>query len=227
MKKNVLLRTLAGMSAIAILGVSTLVGASAASEDKKITMSIDKVTGKAGETVTVAVSVKNNPGFEGFGAVIDFNGALTAEESYASGSLLTKKDSLMVDLYDDYLIFSGGTSSISTASEGTLITFDFTIPEDAEVGTVYDITWNKLDDFSNTSNVYTDEVELVDGSITVVKDVDGGGTIPPAPPAPPVTTPATEDEAPKTGASTKGIAATSAVLLAAACSAVALKKKRD
>ena len=41
------------------------------------------------------------------------------------------------------------------------------------------------------------------------------------------TTPVTEGESPKTGASTKGIAATSAVLLAAACSAVALKKKRD
>ena len=222
MKKNLLVKTLAGMSAIAILGVSTLVGASAATEDIK--MSIDEVTGKAGETVTVEVYVENNPGLEGFGAVIDFDGALTAEESYASGSLLTKNDSLMVDLYDDYLIFSGGTSSISTASEGTLITFDFTVPEDAEVGKVYDITWNKLDDFSSASNVYTDDVVLANGSITVIDD-----SAPPATDTTPAdTTPAvTEDEAPKTGASTKGIAATTAVLFAAACSAVVLKKKRD
>jgi hypothetical protein len=225
MKKNVLLRTLASMSAIAILGVSTIIGASASAE-KDIPLSIDKVTGKAGETVTVAISVDNNQGLDGMGAEIQFDEGLTLGTAKAGS--LSDLVSVTPRPGTNNFVFSVAVMEVSTDTEGTIALIDFTIPEDAEPGTVYDITWVNLDDFTNGSNSYVDRIDLVNGSITVE---GGGGTTPPAPPATTTpeetTTPATEDEAPKTGASTKGIAATSAVLLAAACSAVALKKKRD
>jgi hypothetical protein len=219
MKKNVLLRTLASMSAIAILGVSTIIGASASAE-KDIPLSIDKVTGKAGETVTVAISVDNNQGLDGMGAEIQFDEGLTLGTAKAGS--LSDLVSVTPRPGTNNFVFSVAVMEVSTDTEGTIALIDFTIPEDAEPGTVYDITWVNLDDFTNGSNSYVDRIDLVNGSITVIDDGSGnGGT---TPPAPPVTTPATEDVAPKTGASTKGIAATSAVLLAAACSAVALKK---
>jgi hypothetical protein len=215
MKKNVFLKALAGMATIAVLGASTLVGVSAADTAKLV---LSDETGMAGDTVTIAISVENNPGLEGIGGKIKFDEALTLESTKAG----TMVEMFTVNKYPDSITFAGAAMEVSEDSEGTIGLIDFTIPEDAEPGTVYEISWIELDDYSNAEgSVNFDEEDLINGSITV----GGATTTPPAPPA--TTTPATEDEAPKTGASTKGIAATSAVLLAAACSAVALKKKRD
>lgn len=228
MKKSLLLKTLASISAVAVLGVSTLIGASAAEGPLKL--KIEDVTGKAGDTVAVAISAENNPALEGIGGTIEFDEALTIGTA-KTGSLLDG-GLFMIDAESDSFIFAGSASEVSEDTEGTIGIINFTIPEDAEPGTVYDITWVLLDDYSNVDgSVDVDEENLINGSITV----EGEVTTPAeteaeteATTTAATTTPAaTVPSAPKTGASTKGIAATTAVLLAAACSAVVLKKKRD
>jgi hypothetical protein len=212
MKKGILTKTFAILASVAVLGVSSLVGASAATNT---TFSFEDVTAKAGETVTVNFDISDNAGLTSFGATATFDEGLTFID-FEVGNLFDA--SYFKDSGNRFVVTSAAEAAVT--KDGTAFSLTFTVPEDAEVGTVYAIEWENLDAAQNGSEDV--EVSLVNGSITVVEG--GGGT---TPPAPPVTTPATEDEAPKTGASTKGIAATSAVLLAAACSAVALKKKRD
>lgn len=225
MKKSLLLKTLASLSAVAVLGVSTLVGASAAGDT--LNLKIADVTGMAGDTVEVAISAENNPGLEGIGGKIQFDEALTIGKTAKTGSLLGG-GLFMIDPESDNFIFAGSAMEVSGDTEGTIGIINFTIPEDAEPGTVYELNWDFLDDYSNAEgSVNSASITLDNGSITVEGDA-------------PVTTPeeteevteetttaAPQEEAPKTGASTKGIAATTAVLFAAACSAVVLKKKRD
>jgi hypothetical protein len=217
MKKTMFTKAFAVLASVAVLGVSSVIGAGAASNNG--TVAISSTTAKPGDTVSIDVSVKDNPGLTAFGAVITFDPALTFVEGEAT-TLLT-----MVDIAtDENRIAIGGAATSTVSRDGVIATLTFIVPEDATEEDSYKIYWSvdeegSIRQFQDGLTVYVPATE--DGIITI--EGKPGTT----PPAPPVTTPATEDEALKTGASTKGIAATSAVLLAAACSAVALKKKRD
>jgi hypothetical protein len=217
MKKTMFTKAFAVLASVAVLGVSSVIGAGAASNNG--TVAISSTTAKPGDTVSIDVSVKDNPGLTAFGAVITFDPALTFVEGEAT-TLLT-----MVDIAtDENRIAIGGAATSTVSRDGVIATLTFIVPEDATEEDSYKIYWSvdeegSIRQFQDGLTVYVPATE--DGIITIEGEP---GTTPPAPPA---TTPATEDVAPKTGASTKGIAATSAVLLAAACSAVALKKKRD
>lgn len=214
MKKNVFLKAIAGITTVAILGVSSLIGVSAASDSK---LAISDATGKAGEEVTLTVDITNNPGVRAFTGRFTFDEELTLVGS-SDGFLQT-------NLQSDGNIFAvGGMAPSPVTKDGAIISLTFAIPEDAEVGDEFEVKWDALIQFTDGTSEYTPS--LKDGVITV----EGAPVTTPAVTeevTEETTTAATEDEAPKTGASTKGIAATSAVLLAAACSAVALKKKRD
>jgi len=211
MKKNVFLKAIAGITTVAILGVSSLIGVSAASDSK---LAISDATGKAGEEVTLTVDITNNPGVRAFTGRFTFDEELTLVGS-SDGFLQT-------NLQSDGNIFAvGGMAPSPVTKDGAIISLTFAIPEDAEVGDEFEVKWDALIQFTDGTSEYTPS--LKDGVITV----EGAPVTTPAETEEETTTAATEAEAPKTGASTKGIAATSAVLLAAACSAVALKKKRD
>lgn len=214
MKKGILTKTFAILASVAVLGVSSLVGASAATNT---TFSFEDVTAKAGETVTVNFDISDNAGLTSFGATATFDEGLTFID-FEVGNLFDA--SYFKDSGNRFVVTSAAEAAVT--KDGTAFSLTFTVPEDAEVGTVYAIEWENLDAAQNGSEDV--EVSLVNGSITVVADEEE--TTPEETTAE-TTTAATEAEPPKTGASTKGIAATSAVLLAAACSAVALKKKRD
>lgn len=212
MKKNVFLKAIAGITTVAILGVSSLIGVSAASDSK---LAISDATGKAGEEVTLTVDITNNPGVRAFTGRFTFDEELTLVGS-SDGFLKTNVQS------DGNIFAVGGMAPSPVTKDGAIISLTFAIPEDAEVGDEFEVKWDALIQFTDGDVDYTPTLD--DGVITVVADEEE--TTPEETTAE-TTTAATEAEAPKTGASTKGIAATSAVLLAAACSAVALKKKRD
>lgn len=214
MKKNVFLKAIAGITTVAILGVSSLIGVSAASDSK---LAISDATGKAGEEVTLTVDITNNPGVRAFTGRFTFDEELTLVGS-SDGFLQTNVQS------DGNIFAVGGMAPSPVTKDGAIISLTFAIPEDAEVGDEFEVKWDALIQFTDGTSEYTPS--LKDGVITVEGEP---GTTPAVTEevTEETTTAATEAEAPKTGASTKGIAATSAVLLAAACSAVALKKKRD
>lgn len=216
MKKNVFLKALAGMATIAVLGVSTLVGVSAADTAE---LSISDATGKAGEEVTLTVDIAGNPGVRAFTGRFTFNEELALVGS-ADGILQTNVQS------DGNVFAVGGMAASVITTDGAIVSLTFEIPETAEEGDEFEVEWDALIQFTDGSEEFTPT--LVDGTITVIGEEEE--TTPAETEAETeaeTTVAATVVEAPKTGSSTKGIAATSAVLLAAACSAVVLKKKRD
>ena len=214
-------KAFAVLASVAVLGVSSVIGAGAASNNG--TVAISSTTAKPGDTVSIDVSVKDNPGLTAFGAVITFDPALTFVEGEAT-TLLT-----MVDIAtDENRIAIGGAATSTVSRDGVIATLTFIVPEDATEEDSYKIYWSvdeegSIRQFQDGLTVYVPATE--DGIITI--EGEPGTTPAVTEEVTEETTPVTEGESPKTGASTKGIAATSAVLLAAACSAVALKKKRD
>ena len=224
MKKNLFLKAMAGMAAVAVLGVSSIIGASAA---RTTTISIDNVTAKAGDTVDVAVNIAGSPGFESMGSgKIKYDEGITLAKKHKSGDLAGSFLVTASEEETNVFVFSAASSPVDDTEEGSIVILSFTVPEDAEPG-VYNISWveETIGKYNVNGVSYADSITLANGSITV--EGEPGTTPAVTEEVTEETTPVTEGESPKTGASTKGIAATSAVLLAAACSAVALKKKRD
>ena len=94
MKKNVFLKAIAGITTVAILGVSSLIGVSAASDSK---LAISDATGKAGEEVTLTVDITNNPGVRAFTGRFTFDEKLTLVGS-SDGFLQTNLQVMVIYL---------------------------------------------------------------------------------------------------------------------------------
>ena len=135
-------------------------------------LTIGTVTGKAGETVTLPISLTKND--KGFASVqLKLNTALPTVKDSMAG---TMKDSNMVCMpnytkEDSFVLawVNANTASIEGLDDN-LMTLQFTIPEDAEPGTVYPITFADKSDYALEGTNAAGEnlvIEGIDGSITV------------------------------------------------------------
>lgn len=220
MKKNVFSRTLAVLASTAVLGAASMISANAAGESIGLT----SVEGQPGETVTMELVVACNNNFESSDVVLSYDTALTAENAVAvapvSGASEAGDGTISVISY-----------STDAVPDGTIATINFTIPEDAEVGTEYAVDFDAV-------NVYAifggddiaETVPTSGGTITVVAaptdptDPVTDPTDPTTTTAEVTTTTAKKGAAPKTGDNAVvGFAA--AGLVAAGAAAVVLKKK--
>jgi len=90
-------------------------------------------TGRAGETVTVTVDMKNNPGFGGMAFDVKYDNAVLELVSYElglGGTICTPSE---VDTYADKMNFQyAGISNIT--GDGTIVTLTFKIKEGAAEG---------------------------------------------------------------------------------------------
>lgn len=222
MMKSKFSKALALMSAVGVLGVSML---SASAADPSV-LSVGSAEANAGEEVSVDLSIAGNPGVSSMGIKLDIGNLEFV--GVDDGLLMTS-----ADLNGTILTITGMSSSDKT-KDGAIATITFKVPDDATPGTVYDITWSLVDQFSSMTTEAKDSLTTEPGQIivpetttppeetttaadtTIAADTTTAAT---------TTTAKAVTEAPKTG--TKGIAATAVVLLAAACSAVAVKKKKD
>ena len=135
-------------------------------------LTIGKVTGKPGETVTLPVALTKND--KGFASVqLKLNTSLPTVKDSMAG---TMKDSNMVCMpnytkTDSFVLawVNANTASIEGLDDN-LMTLQFTIPEDAEPGTVYPITFADKSDYALEGTNAAGEnlvIEGIDGSITV------------------------------------------------------------
>lgn len=227
MKKNVFSRTLAVLASAAVLGAASMISASAAGE----AISLGNVTGQPGETVSLPVIVSANDDCNSFDLLVAWDdAALTGTAATFSGC---NGDSV---LGDQMVSVVGYTSSKMT--DGTVASIDFTIPEDAENGTVYDVAISSLNSFSTVTDGDIADVAVAGGTITV--EVPEETTEEETTEAPEETTAAVEETteaattaattvkktttgSPKTG--TAGVAVAVAGLVTAGATAVVLKKK--
>lgn len=223
MKKNVFSRTFAVLASAAVLGAASMISASAAGE----AVSLGNVTGQPGETVSLPIAVSANNDCNSFDLLVAWeDAALTGTAATFSGC---NGDSV---LGDQKVSVVGYTSSKMT--DGTVASIDFTIPEDAEDGTVYDVTISSLNSFSTLTDGDIADVAVSNGTITV--EVPEETTEEETTEAPAETTEAPAETtaaattakkattgSPKTG--TAGVAVAVAGLVTAGATAVVLKKR--
>ena len=155
MKKNVFSRTLAVLASTAVLGAASMISASAAGE----AISLSDVVGQPGETVTMPIAVSANNDCNSFDLLVAWDDAtLTGSAATFSGCTV---------LGDQMVSVVGYTSS--TMADGAVASINFTIPEDAEDGQVYNVTISSVTSFSTATDgdVAVDSLSLSNGTITV------------------------------------------------------------
>lgn len=230
MKKNVFSRTLAVLASTAVLGAASMISASAAGE----AISLSDVVGQPGETVTMPIAVSANNDCNSFDLLVAWDDAtLTGSAATFSGC---NGDTV---LGDQMVSVVGYTSS--TMADGAVASINFTIPEDAEDGQVYNVTISSVTSFSTATDgdVAVDSLSLSNGTITVEIPEETTEAPTAAPTEEATTTEAPTEEAttaaattaapkkttgsPKTGVT--GVAVAVAGLVTAGATAVVLKKR--
>ncbi len=234
MKKNVFSKSLAVIASAAVLSVAGALSASAAGE----AYVIGDATGKAGETVTVQVSVSGG-GLTAMGSTFSY----PAELTFVSGEKAATESGATVDVTGgsgtvDILGYADAAAPIQSA----VANVSFTIPADAEAGTTYTLEWTRVDELVMNDADVSQTAALTAGTITVEATETEPAPTEPAPTEAPKTEPA-PTEAPKTEAPTtttakpkktaspktgsKGVAVAFAGLAAAAATAVVVKSRKD
>lgn len=215
MKKNVFSRTLAVLASTVVLGAASMMSASAAGESLTIT----SAEGKPGDTVAINIVAAADNHNEALDAMIQFDEALTAVDVIkgvdADYTVLSAADGNQITM----ACFTGLADGFP---DGPIGTVEFTIPKDAEVGTVYNIEWVEVNDFNVAGENVADTVAQINGTITVVAAETDAPTDAPTE-APTTTTKAPTTGAPRTG--TAGVAVAVAGLVTAGATAVVLKKR--
>ncbi|MGN1481606.1 CAP domain-containing protein, partial [Porcipelethomonas sp.] len=124
-------------------------------------LSVSSVTGSPGETVTLEIAVAADNNLESLEAVLTWEDAALAASKASSPICSWSSDAgdgyVTIVAYKDYAI-----------ADGTVATIDFTIPEDAVDGTIYDISVEQLNSFRIFDGEDTaDTVSVSGGKITV------------------------------------------------------------
>lgn len=222
MKKNVFSRTLAVLASTAVLGAASMMSASAAGE----VFTIGSAEAVPGQTVQLTVSASANNCLESLDVLFGYDSALTASLAkgigdFSGGSEIKEGSAVS---------FAGMTMLADGISDGPVITLEFTVPEDAEVGTVYDVVWDTINVAATLQDgEVTDTATFNPGTITVIAPETEAPTPTDAPTDAPTeaatttTTKAPTTGAPKTG--TAGVAVAVAGLVTAGATAVVLKKR--
>lgn len=127
---------------------------------------ISQVESKAGLEVQVTIDIRNNPGVLGAILMLEYDPALTlvsAVKGNAWSSLAFTAPNLSAN--PGNLVWDGVNNA--DFSDGTIVTLTFRVPDDAEVGTVYDICASY--GYENIINADLEHVELgiENGSVTV------------------------------------------------------------
>jgi uncharacterized repeat protein (TIGR02543 family) len=141
------------------------------------------VTGKAGDTVTVTIDVKNNPGIVMTSLQISWNADVVELLNVANGTVLAG-NGVTFTPGNNYATQPFGLIWVSTSQSnhtgnGKLVTLTFRILDTAQGGAVSPINVS----YSDTCNVDLEDVEFatVNGSITVqdyiVGDANGDGKL--------------------------------------------------
>lgn len=135
------------------------------------------VSGAPGSTVKMPIYVYNDPGTAGAQFYIDYDPALTPTK-ITQGTAYRISMTLNPDYTPLAVLWATGNGANMTAADGSVFVYlEFTIPEDAAVGTTYAVGTSAGRDADtptevcNTDGVALD-VKYFNGTVTVVADED-------------------------------------------------------
>lgn len=137
MKKNTIKKSLSIMATLSLFAVSTACYSVSAAETD-VNLYIDRITAKPGETVSVNVGTRNsNVAYDTVGLLINYDEGLTyggIKENYHNATPNSSGNNLFFTISKDAPI----------KGDQLLITYNFTVPENAAPGTRYNIQFTNL-----------------------------------------------------------------------------------
>ncbi|MBQ3565797.1 MAG: hypothetical protein IJA12_01335, partial [Oscillospiraceae bacterium] len=120
---------------------------------------------KPGDIVEMPVNVKCNNNLNSFEAIINWD-----DTDLVSGKAIGANGNSTASNIGDGFCTVVAYNSACPISDGVQAYFEFTIPEDAEIGTVYELSFSTAYVYDNDNAVSTSEIPAYGGSITVVGD---------------------------------------------------------
>jgi uncharacterized repeat protein (TIGR02543 family) len=147
-------------------------------DDSSLQLVVTDATARAGETVTVSVRTKNNPGIKGIGAVVDYDSTVLQLVS-ASGQI--SSGTWMVDsIADDGVIVWYSTDAFTDDSD--IVTLTFRVLDTAQTGTtVVGLTFGDWDSVSDVDGNDLANVYVTEGTVTITDrtpgDINGDGRV--------------------------------------------------
>ncbi|MBQ6698607.1 MAG: hypothetical protein IJN09_06145, partial [Oscillospiraceae bacterium] len=133
------------------------------------TVSVQSVTDIAGATVNVAVSIANNPGILGATLQFEFNEGLTlvsVESGEAFSALTMTKPGKFTSPCK--FVWDGQEISDADIKDGTILTLQFRIDENAEAGDEYAINVSYDDGDILDTDIYPVDIDIINGGVTVI-----------------------------------------------------------
>ncbi|MGN0613191.1 MAG: cohesin domain-containing protein, partial [Porcipelethomonas sp.] len=125
---------------------------------------IGNAAGQPGETVTLPVIVSCNNNFESAAVLVEWDDAYLESPSAIGDGVSFA--SYSGEGYRSIAVYGSGA-----IADGTVATIDFTIPEDAQAGMVYDIYFSAIDTFAEFEGAdLADVVAAVGGTIEVIEE---------------------------------------------------------
>lgn len=129
------------------------------------TLIVEKVTASAGETVTVRVLVKNNPGIAGAKIKLAYDSALTLS-SAASGEAFSMLDYTQPP-FKNPCYFNWDSLDQESHENGTILTLTFKVPSNITSGKVLNLNCSYSAGDIYDVNLNDVSLTMVSGSITV------------------------------------------------------------
>ena len=168
MKKTIMIRSIFLFLAFLLMFAVGMPIALAASEP---TIDVGSAEGKPGDTVTVPITVENNPGIVALRIFAEYNNDVLRLTEATDGTIFpegknTFNDDLTANPYT--MLWMDGTSQTDYAANGTLVSLTFVIADDAAAGS-YPIQLTYDND--STFNKDLDNVMFAaqNGSVTVIE----------------------------------------------------------
>ena len=146
------------------------------------TITVSKVVAKAGDEVSVPITVFNNPGIIGMGLTVDYDAALSLVSVTDGGILGSAMHGSNYSKKPYYLNWANDTATDDYTSNGVIATLTFKVSESAGDG-VYSITVSYDNDDFEIFNYEAETVEfsIQNGSIEVkaykIGDVNDDGKV--------------------------------------------------
>lgn len=139
----------------------------AAADDAGPALSIESKSATPGSTVTINISILDNPGIVAADLRLEFDEALTLVETEAGKAFSALSFTPPRDMSSPCILsWAGESVTDEQIQDGTIVTLTFMVSENAEVDTTANLTISC--DSANDNDLYPVEIAVAEGAISIV-----------------------------------------------------------
>ena len=158
MKKNTIMKVSA-ILASAIMAVSANVTMASANEVNIESIELSNTQAVAGKTASVTMSMETNDTCMGYDLLVEYDPELTLERVIGANAY---------DSFDNCVALVGYTAD-TFKDEKPVVTLQFSVPENAEIGKTYEVKFSDVRVFSGVDYDF-ENYETYDGTIEILEE---------------------------------------------------------